>query len=161
MAHRPFGRDSPQKLITWKPLFLNLIKRPLPDDKNDDNEETPETRKSARILEHRAKHCEFSLCQIHAQPKPTAREVAGVSTDDLPIPPLDTNNAAINHYLDLPIMRVLDWRVDCNGVPKRKHLHNTRSLSAAFVQTRGEVAETPCISCARGKGLWQTCVTWV
>lgn len=62
------------------------------------------------------------------------------------------------YYLDFPVKKKLDWSMDESGNPKRRHLGDTGSLIAGLVQTRGEVAETPCSWCSRGKGVWQTCV---
>lgn len=86
------------------------------------------------------------------------RLVAGITLDDLPIVPLATSNPIMMYYLDFPVKRQLDWSMDENGNPKRRHLGGTRSLIAGLVQTRGELAETPCSWCSRGKGVWQTCV---
>lgn len=84
--------------------------------------------------------------------------VAGITLDDLPIAPLGTLNPVMMYYLDFPVKRKLDWSTDENGNPKRRNLKDAGSLIAGFVQTRGELAETPCNWCSQGKGVWERCV---
>jgi hypothetical protein len=74
------------------------------------------------------------------------------------VAPFETTQPAVNYYKELPVVRKLDWRVDDRGQPMRRELSNTRTLVAGYVQTRGQIAETPCTFCAQGKGVWRQCV---
>ncbi|KAL4738642.1 hypothetical protein BDV11DRAFT_170855 [Aspergillus similis] len=88
----------------------------------------------------------------------------GIAGEDLPIVPSGTNDSVLKYYVGLSdapapiILRKLDWRENNTGGPDRKPLDNTRQLQAAFAQTRGDLARTPCAPCASGKGPWKTCV---
>jgi len=78
--------------------------------------------------------------------------------DDLPEAPDGTTQPAVNYYMELPVVRKLDWRTDAHGQAMRRELSNTRTLVAGYVQTRGQIAENPCTFCAQAKGVWQHCV---
>lgn len=82
----------------------------------------------------------------------------GVSSGDLPVAPLGTKNPVLKHYLSRPVRRQLDWKEKPNGAPIRKPLDGVLAVQAGFIQTRGEIAETPCTSCSKGKGIWKSCV---
>ncbi|RDW79223.1 DUF3716 domain-containing protein [Aspergillus mulundensis] len=85
-------------------------------------------------------------------------QFAGIGSDDLPYAPDETTNSALLHYVELPVHRKLEWRLDDYGKPKRRDLFCIKSLVAAFAQTRGDLAKVPCTACEEGKGPWKTCV---
>ncbi len=82
----------------------------------------------------------------------------GVSSGNLPVAPVGTKNPVLTHYLSQPVRRQLDWKETPNGVRIRKPLDGAFAVQAGFVQTRGETAQTPCTRCAKGKGVWKSCV---
>ncbi|KAL3432011.1 hypothetical protein BDV09DRAFT_198194 [Aspergillus tetrazonus] len=90
--------------------------------------------------------------------------LSGITGKDLPIVPSGIKDSVLKYYVGLcnasaPLtIRNLDWRENNAGEPERKPLDNTRQLQAAFAQTRGSLALTPCAPCASGKGPWKTCV---
>ncbi|KAL4903218.1 hypothetical protein BDW74DRAFT_180085 [Aspergillus multicolor] len=88
----------------------------------------------------------------------SSTQLTGLDSDDLPYAPSNTTHPAILHYLDLPVQRKLDWRLDYYGMPKRRDLAYIKSLVSAFAQTRGDIAEAPCTACQQGKGPWTMCV---
>ncbi|CBF78625.1 predicted protein [Aspergillus nidulans FGSC A4] len=89
----------------------------------------------------------------------------GITGKDLPIVPSGVEDSVLKDYVglcDAPaplIVRNLGWRENNAGEPERKLLDNTRQLQAAFAQTHGSLARTPCAPCASRKGSWKTCVT--
>ncbi|BCS19909.1 DUF3716 domain-containing protein [Aspergillus puulaauensis] len=89
---------------------------------------------------------------------PVFSVLRGVSSGDLPVAPLGTKNPVLKHYLSRPVRRQLDWKEKPNGAPIRKPLDGVLAVQAGFIQTRGEIAETPCTSCSKGKGIWKSCV---
>ncbi|KAL4883418.1 hypothetical protein BJY04DRAFT_216242 [Aspergillus karnatakaensis] len=86
------------------------------------------------------------------------KELPNLSATDLPIPPSGKTNLVVDYYTSHPVLRHLDWRIGKNGLLKRRGLSDPDSYTAAFTQTRGQVAETPCMRCAQDKGPWESCV---
>ncbi|KAL4883416.1 hypothetical protein BJY04DRAFT_216240 [Aspergillus karnatakaensis] len=82
----------------------------------------------------------------------------GISSDDLPLPPSGELRPEIEYWVGRPVLRKLDWQQDENGRPIRTLHSNMGAFHAAFVQTRGKLAEIPCTRCAEGKGQWKLCV---
>ncbi|RDW79212.1 DUF3716 domain-containing protein [Aspergillus mulundensis] len=95
-----------------------------------------------------------------ADQHPSNANFPGVTADNVPIIPKGTINKTIRYYAPCPIVRSLDWREpDGPNVGEGKPwTGGIGDLEAAFVQTRGAIAKSPCESCSAGKGLWKSCV---
>ncbi|KAL3474009.1 hypothetical protein BJX99DRAFT_260853 [Aspergillus californicus] len=93
-----------------------------------------------------------------------AEIITGVTEDDLPIVPrgkamtLRMAKDTIDHYKSLEVVRKLDWQQTSQWQPIRRALIENRHLIAAFVQTRGKLAQVSCHDCLNGRGVWQSCV---
>ncbi|KAL3467769.1 hypothetical protein BJX64DRAFT_283240 [Aspergillus heterothallicus] len=66
-----------------------------------------------------------------------------LTADDLPIIPVGNHNPYLQLYPDLPVLQKLDWQTDDDGRPVLRSLC-TITLRAAFMQTWGIQAQTPC-----------------
>ncbi|CEL08827.1 hypothetical protein ASPCAL11972 [Aspergillus calidoustus] len=129
---------------TFPPTAPKSVKRPL-----EDSDEEPYYFTRGSVNGYVRKTWELA--------SPSSESFAGVSAD-LPDAPFEATQPVLNYYKRLPVLRKLDWREDDNGQPIRRELANTRTLIAGYVQTRGQLAETPCTFCTQGKGIWQECV---
>ncbi|KAL4903229.1 hypothetical protein BDW74DRAFT_180095 [Aspergillus multicolor] len=91
---------------------------------------------------------------------PSNSNFPNVSPDNVPIIPKGTVNKTIRYYAPCPIVRSLEWREpDGPNIGGGKPwTGGTGDLEAAFVQTRGALAKSPCETCSAGKGLWKSCV---
>ncbi|KAL4787986.1 hypothetical protein BJX76DRAFT_353779 [Aspergillus varians] len=148
--------------------FYPSSKRPLQETHEDEDESQATASRYPRRKRHaiantldevdRLRSSEF---EPKSEPDGANRipaPILGVSHDDLPINPPGTENPSLVSYMALPVLRKLDWRTNPEGEPIRKELRLTEDLVSAFIQTRGELMETPCTACAEGKGPWRSCV---
>jgi hypothetical protein len=67
----------------------------------------------------------------------TLDNFVGLIIDDLPVLPAGYHEPYLQPYLDLPVLRKLDWQTDEEGQAIRKELFGIRP---AFIQTRGTLA---------------------
>ncbi|KAL4812763.1 hypothetical protein BDW67DRAFT_188338 [Aspergillus spinulosporus] len=137
------------------------------DRKADDLQDTKQDGK-----DHKVKTQEPGDQKIQGQegisleilPSWPAQILPGITGEDLPIVSSRIRDSVLKYYVGLSdapaplIIRNLDWRENNTGEPERKPLENTRQLQAAFAQTHGDLARTPCAPCTSGKGPWKTCV---
>lgn len=141
--------DGNQRVKTWEP-----------GDQTIQNQEgispkfSPSWPSQSRL--NQASHSRAqSSCEL------TPPVLSGITGKDLPIVPSGIKDSVLKYYVGLcnasaPLtIRNLDWRENNAGEPERKPLDNTRQLQAAFAQTRGSLALTPCAPCASGKGPWK------
>ncbi|OJI99337.1 hypothetical protein ASPVEDRAFT_80948 [Aspergillus versicolor CBS 583.65] len=148
MAYRLLNDGDIEGFHAYRAILPKPIKRSASEIEDDAFEQIYSLRKSSRLAEFQERNW---------TPSPIS-EFVGITLDDLPIAPLGTSNPIMMYYLDFPVKRKLDWSTDENGNPKRRNLKDAGSLIAGFVQTRGELAETPCNWCSQGKGVWERCV---
>ncbi|KAL4787176.1 hypothetical protein BJX76DRAFT_354364 [Aspergillus varians] len=140
MAYRLLDQSDIQGFRAYRAILPKPVKRSSSTMDDDDFEPIYSVHRSSHLSDYQERNWTTS-------PIP---EFPGVTADDLPIAPFETTNPILVHYLDLPLMSNLDWRLDETGNPKRRDLGDTRALIAGFVQTRGQLAETPCASCTQG-----------
>ncbi|KAL3444934.1 hypothetical protein BJX65DRAFT_310306 [Aspergillus insuetus] len=144
MSYRILLNGKTPGFRTYPPTPPKFLKRPL-----EDSDEEPYYFTRGSVNGYVRKNWELA--------SPSSESFVGVS-DDLPDAPFEATQPVLNYYKRLPVLRKLDWRKDDNGQPIRRELANTGTLIAGYVQTRGQLAETPCTFCTQGKGIWQACI---